>query len=184
MYMDQLYSSSMSLPEHSVRCELESIEQARSSSGISFRKPGGMIVMMKNQCSNYSVRTTMLKLFGQSFSRGARSQEKGKKKNFRASTCESGTKCHVGFRQQSTAIILRTTSDTPTEARNTGQLRDRQLAVVVACLCIGGSCALPLVLSCLCKTCGVLDGLAATAHQNIRSYDVLVPGIILTGKVI
>ncbi len=47
-------------------------------------------------------------------------------------------RCHVVFRR-STAV-LRTTSDTPTEARTTGQLRDRQLAVVVTCLCVGGPC--------------------------------------------
>ena len=68
--------------------------------------------------------------------------------------------------------VLRTTSDTPTEARTTGELRDRQLAVVVTGLCVGGPCALPLVCSCLGKTCGVLDGLTAAAHQNVRSYDV------------
>ena len=81
-------------------------------------------------------------------------------------------RCHVVFRR-STAV-LRTTSDTPTEARTTGELRDRQLAVVVTCLCVGGPCALPLVGSCLGKTCGVLDGLTAAAHQNqnVRSYDV------------
>ena len=109
---------------------------------------------------------------GQSFSRGARGQEKEKKKKFRGSTGESATRtgCHVVFRR-STAVP-RTTSDTPTEARTTGQFRDRQLAVVVTCLCVGGPCALPLVRSCLCKTCGVLDGLAAAAHQNVRSYDV------------
>ena len=67
---------------------------------------------------------------------------------------------------------IRTTSYTPTEARTTGQLRDRQLAVVVTCLCVGGPCALPLVRVCLRKTCGVLDGLTAAAHQNVRSYDV------------
>ena len=73
----------------------------------------------------------------------------------------------VVFRR-STAV-LRTTSDTPTEARTAGQLRDGQLAVVVTCLCVGGPCALPLVGSCLGKTCGVLDGLTAAAHQNVRS---------------
>ena len=35
-----------------------------------------------------------------------------------------------------------------------------------------GAPALPLVGSCLGKTCGVLDGLPAGAHQNVRSYDV------------
>ena len=35
-----------------------------------------------------------------------------------------------------------------------------------------GPFALPLVGSCLGKTCGVLDGLTAAAHQNVRSYDV------------
>ena len=39
-------------------------------------------------------------------------------------------------------------------------------------VCVGGPCALPLVRSCLSRTCGVLDGLAAAAHQNARSYDV------------
>ena len=101
---------------------------------------------------------------------GARGQEKEKKK-FRGSTFESATrtKCHMIFRR---STVLPTTSDTPTEARTTGQLRDRQLAVVVTCLCVGGPYALRLVRSCLCKTCGVLDGLAAAAHQNVRSYDV------------
>ena len=74
-----------------------------------------------------------------------------------------------GFRR-STAV--RTTSDTPTEARTTGQLRNRQQDVVVACLCVGSLFALPFVRSCLYKTCGVLDGLAAAAHRNVRSYDV------------
>ena len=99
-----------------------------------------------------------------------RKEDKGK--DCRGSTGESAirTGCHVVFRR-STAV-LRTTSDTPTEARTTGQLRDRQLAVVVTCLCVGGPCALPLVRSCLSKTCGVLDGLTAAAHQNVRSYDV------------
>ena len=99
-----------------------------------------------------------------------RNKENGKE--FRGSTGESATRtgCHVFFRR-STAV-LRTTSDTPTEARTTGQLRDRQLAVVVTCLCVGGPCALPLVRSCLSKTCGVLDGLRAAAHQNVRSYDL------------
>ena len=73
--------------------------------------------------------------------------------------------------RRSTAV-LRTTSYTPTEAWTTGQLRDRQLAVVVTGLCVGGGCALPLVRFCLCKICGVLDGLKAAAHQNVRSYDV------------
>ena len=106
----------------------------------------------------------------QFFSRGARGQEKEKKK-FRGllASLATRTKCHVHFRR-STAV--RTTSDTPTEARTTGQLRDRQLAVVVTCLCVGGPCALPLVRSCLCKTCGMLDGLAAAAHRNVRSCDV------------
>ena len=72
--------------------------------------------------------------------------------------------------RRSTAV--RTTCDTPTEARTTGQLRDRQLAVGVTRLCAGGPCALPLVRSCLCKTCSVPDGLAAPAHRNVRSYDV------------
>ena len=109
---------------------------------------------------------------GQSFSRGARGQEKEKEKKFRGSTGESATrtKCHVVFRR-STAV-LQTSSDTPTEARTTGQFCDLQLAVVVTCLCVGGPCALPLVRSCLCKTCGVLDGLTAAAHQNVRPYDV------------
>ena len=81
-------------------------------------------------------------------------------------------RCYVIFRR-STAV-LRTTSDTPTEARTTGELRDRQLAVVVTCLCVGGPCALPLAGSCLGKTCGVLHGLTAATHQNqnVRSYDV------------
>ena len=73
--------------------------------------------------------------------------------------------------------VLRTTSDTPTEARTTGELRDRQLAVVVTCLCVGGPCALPLVGCCLGKTCGVLDGL--TAPESERP---LVRRIILTGN--
>ena len=109
---------------------------------------------------------------GQSFSRGARGQEKEKKEKFRGSTGESATrtKCHVVFRRST--VVIRTTSDTPTEARTTGQLRDRQLAVVVTCLGVGGPRTLPLVRSCLCKTCGVLDGLTAEAHQNVRSYDV------------
>ena len=77
---------------------------------------------------------------------------------------------HVVFRR-STAV-LRTTCDTPTEARTTGQLRDRQLAVVVTCLCVGGPCALTLVGSGLGKTCGVFDGLTAAAHQNVGRYDV------------
>ena len=105
---------------------------------------------------------------------------KGKEKEISGVYLRVWTEMSRGF--LTVYAVLRTTSDTPTEARTTGQLRDRQLAVVVACLCIGGSCALPLFRSCLFKTCGVLDGLAATAHQNIRSYDV--PGIILTGKVI
>ena len=79
-------------------------------------------------------------------------------------------RCHVVFRRSTS--VLRTTSDTLTEARTTGQLRDRQLAVVVTCLCIRGPRALPLVGSCLGKTCGVFDGLTASAHQNVRSYDV------------
>ena len=110
---------------------------------------------------------------GQSFSRGARGQEKEKEKKFRGSTGEfaTRTKCHVVFRR-STAVLL-TISDTPTEARTTGQLHDLQLAVVVTCLYVGGLCALPLVRSCLCKPCGVLDGPTAAAHQNVRSYDVL-----------
>ena len=89
-------------------------------------------------------------------------------KKFRGSTGESAIKtgCHVVF-QRSTAV-LRTTFYTPTEPRATGQLRDRQLAVVVTCPCVGGPCALPLVRFCLCKTCGVLDGLTAAAHQNVR----------------
>ena len=37
-------------------------------------------------------------------------------------------------------LVLRTTSDTPIEARTTGQLCDRQLAVVVMCLCWGLLC--------------------------------------------
>ena len=88
-------------------------------------------------------------------------------------TGESATRtgCHVVFRQ-STAAVLRTTSYTPTEARTTRQSRYRQLAVVVTCLYVGAPCALPLVRFCLCKTCGVLDGLTAAAHQNVRSYDV------------
>ena len=108
---------------------------------------------------------------GQSFSRGARGQEKLKENKFRGSAGESATrtKYHVVFRR-STAV-LRTTSDTPTEARTTGQLRDLQLAVVVTYLCVGAPCALPLVHSCLCKTYGVLDGLTAAAHQNVRSYE-------------
>ena len=105
---------------------------------------------------------------------GAWDQEKEKVINFGGSTGEPATRtgCHVVFRR-STAV-LRTTSDTPTEARTTGQLRDRHLAVVVTCLCVWGPCALPLVGSCLGKTCGVLDGLTAAAHQNqnVRSYDV------------
>ena len=106
------------------------------------------------------------------FSRGARGQEKEKVNKFRGSTGDfaTRTKCHVVFRR-STAV-LRPISDTPTEARTTGQLRDLQLAVVVTCLCVGGPCALPVVRSCLCKTCGVLHGLTAAAHQNVRSYDV------------
>ena len=40
------------------------------------------------------------------------------------------------------------------------------------CLCIGSPGALPLVGSCLGKTCGVLDGLTVAAHQNQNSYDV------------
>ena len=89
------------------------------------------------------------------------------------STGESATRpgCHVFFRR-STAV-LRTTSNTPTAARTTGQLRDRQLSVVVTCLCVGGPCVLPLVGSCLGKTCGVLKGLTAAAHQNVRSHDPL-----------
>ena len=92
---------------------------------------------------------------------------------FRGSTSESASRmgCHVVF-GLSTAAVLRTTSYAPTKAQTTGQLRDRQLAVVVTCLCVGGPCALPLVRFCLCKTCGVLDGLTAAAHQNVRSYDV------------
>ena len=99
-------------------------------------------------------------------------QEKEKKETFRGSTGDSATRtgCHVFFRR-STAV-LRTTSDTPTEARTTGQLRDRQLAGVVTCFCVGGPCALPLVCACLGKTCGVLDDLTAAAHQNVCSYDV------------
>ena len=84
-------------------------------------------------------------------------------------------RCHVVFRR-STAV-LRTTFDSPTEARTTGELRDRQLAVVVTCLCVGGPCALPVVGSCLGKTCGVLDGL--TEPESERP---LVRRIILTGK--
>ena len=72
-----------------------------------------------------------------------------------------------------------TTSDTPTEARTTGEIRDRQLAVVVTCLCLGGPYALPLDGSCLGKTCGVLDGL--TAPESERP---LVRRIILTENVI
>ena len=102
--------------------------------------------------------------------RGAK--KKKRKIHFGGSTGESATRtgCHVVFRR-STAV-LRTTSNTPTEARTTGQLHDRQLAVVVTCLCVGGPCALPLVGSCLGKTCGVLNGLTAAGHQNVRSYDV------------
>ena len=108
---------------------------------------------------------------GQSFSRGARGQEKEKEKKFRGSTGEfaTRTKCHVVFRRYT--AVLRTTSDTPTKARTTGQLRDLQLAVVVTCLCVGGPCALPLVRFCSCKTCGVLDGRTAAEHKNVRSYD-------------
>ena len=84
-------------------------------------------------------------------------------------------RCHVVFRRS--PAVLRTTSDTPTEARTTGQLRDRQLAVVVTCLCVGGPCALPFVGSCLGKTCGVLDGL--TTPESERP---LVRRIILTGN--
>ena len=99
-------------------------------------------------------------------------QKKKKKIIFGGSTGESATRtgCHVVFRR-STAV-QRTTSDTPTEARTTGKLHDRQLAVVVTCLCVGGPCALPLVGSCLGKTCGVLDGLTAAAHQTVRLFDV------------
>ena len=75
---------------------------------------------------------------------GAWGQEKEKKKKFRGSTGQSATRtgCHVVFRRYT--AVLRTTSDTPTEARTTGQLRDRQLVVVVTCLCVGGLRALPL----------------------------------------
>ena len=116
--------------------------------------------------------TISLAANGQSFTRGARGQKKEKEKTFQGFTGESATrtKCYVVFRR-STAV-LRTTSDTPTEARTTGQLRDLQLAMVVTCLCVGGPCALPLVRSCSCKTRGALDGLTAAAHQNVRSYDV------------
>ena len=100
--------------------------------------------------------------------------KKNEKIKIGRSTGESATRtgCRVVFRR-STAVP-RTTSDTPTEARTTGELRDRQLAVVVTCLCAGGPCALPLVDSCLDETCGVLDDLTAAAHQNqnVRSYDV------------
>ena len=72
-------------------------------------------------------------------------KKKKRKIDFGGSSSESATRtgCKVVFRR-STAV-LRTTSDTPTEARTTGELRDRQLAVVVTCLCVGGPCALPLV---------------------------------------
>ena len=50
---------------------------------------------------------------------------------------ERDVTCHVVFRR-STAVVLRTTSDTRTETRTIGKTRDRQLAVVVTCLCVGG----------------------------------------------
>ena len=110
-------------------------------------------------------------------------------KKMLGSTGKSATRtgCHVVFRR-STAI-LRTTYYTPTEARTIGQLRDRQLAAVVTCLCVGGPCALPLVCFCLCKTCGVFHGLTAEAHQNVRYGSStperpLVRRIILTGNII
>ena len=91
---------------------------------------------------------------------------------FRRFTGESATRtgCHVVFRRST--VVLRTTSYLPPEARTTGQLRNQQLAVVVTCLCVGGPCALPLVRSCSCERYGVLDGLMAAAHQNVRSYDL------------
>ena len=105
---------------------------------------------------------------------GAWGQEKEKVKKIWGGLLASlpPERCHVVFRRFT--AVLRTTSDTSTEARTTGELRDRQLAVVVTCLSVGGPCALPLVGSCLGKTCGVLDGLTAAAHQNqnVRSYDL------------
>ena len=71
-------------------------------------------------------------------------------------------------------VYSSTTNDFRYTRRSTDYrpLRDRQLAVVVTCLCVGGPCALPLVCSCLSQTCGVLDGLTAAARQNVHSYDV------------
>ena len=69
--------------------------------------------------------------------------------------------------RRSTAV--RTTSDTPTEARTTGHLRDRRQAVVVACLCVGGPCVPPLVRSCLFKTCGVQERLILTHGLQNRT---------------
>ena len=151
----QLYSTTTPTPPFNLR---------RSPSLLGFRFLRRFVYNHRNMIS--------LAASGQSFSRGALGQEKEKGNKFRGSTGESATrtKCHVFFRRPT--AVLRTTSDTPTEARTTCQLRDLQLAVVVTCLCVGGPCALPLVRSCLCKTCGVLDGLTAAAHQNVRSYDV------------
>ena len=59
---------------------------------------------------------------------------------------------------------LRATSDTPTEEPTTGQLRDRQLAMVITCLRAVGPCALQ---SCSRKNCLVLDGFAAAAQKNM-----------------
>ena len=105
---------------------------------------------------------------------GALGQEKEKVNKFWGATGESATTTMPrGF----LTIYSSTTNEFRYTHRSTDYrriTRDRRLAVVVTCLCVGGACALPLDDSCLGITCGVLDGLTAATHQNqnVRSYDV------------
>ena len=88
--------------------------------------------------------------------RGARGHGAGAKKKKRKVNCKSLSGVfHTGSgvylrvywlaAEQNLACFfngLRTTSDTPTEARPTDRLHDRPLAVVVTLLWVGGPCAL------------------------------------------
>ena len=89
------------------------------------------------------------------------------------STREQGSTREFAGRTKFHVIFRRSTDDFPYTHQSTDcrPIARSTAGIVVTCLCVGGSCALPLARSCLCKTCRVFDGLAAAARQNARSYD-------------
>ena len=110
-------------------------------------------------------------------SRGARGQEKERKKEIRESTCESatGTKFHEVFDglQHYERLTIH-----PQKHGLPANCAIDSWPWLSRVICVGGSCALHSCSLLPCKTCGGLDRLAA--HQKRP----LVRRIILTGTVI